>query len=134
MTLATRQTFAASQSSSIVAFFSRKHSRSAWIASSVPVFDRNLKQSATVFAGLYTLISNPSTRCSTTPKVRASPETRITRMGGYSMRGDQAPGFRVIQTSKGFSVVRFVEAQRGRKADHGLGHLTADLQQRPVFG
>ena len=52
MTLATRQIFAASQSSSIVALFSRKHSRRACIASSVPIFDRNLKQSATVLAGL----------------------------------------------------------------------------------
>jgi recombinational DNA repair protein (RecF pathway) len=52
MTLETRHTFAASQSSSIVALFSRKHSRRAWIANSVPTFDQNLKQSATVFAGL----------------------------------------------------------------------------------
>jgi hypothetical protein len=37
--------------------------------------------------------------------LRDAPEKRTTRMGGYSVRGDQAPGFRAIQTSNGFSVV-----------------------------
>ncbi len=52
MTLDIRQTLAASHRSSIVAFFSRQQSRSASMATSSPILLRNLKQSATVLAGV----------------------------------------------------------------------------------
>jgi hypothetical protein len=38
-------------SSSMVGFFSRQGLRSAWIAVPIPILERNLKQSATVFGG-----------------------------------------------------------------------------------
>ena len=50
MTLAIRQTLAAFQSSSLVAFFFRQQSRRASSATSRPTRLRNLKQSATVLA------------------------------------------------------------------------------------
>ncbi|HYU24085.1 MAG TPA: hypothetical protein VEO74_02700, partial [Thermoanaerobaculia bacterium] len=51
MTAATRQTRAKRQSSSIVNRFCRQPSRIAAMATSMPTLLRNLKQSATVFAG-----------------------------------------------------------------------------------
>src|SRR5689334_16230419 len=54
ITRATRQTFAASQSSSIEAFLFRRQSRSASSATSRPILFRYLKQSATVLAALNT--------------------------------------------------------------------------------
>jgi hypothetical protein len=45
MTLTTRHTLAARHSSSMEAFFSRYAARSAWIAVSTPILERNLKQS-----------------------------------------------------------------------------------------
>ena len=68
MTLATRQILAAAQSSSIVAFFDRRHSFNASMETSRPILFRNLKQSATVFAGVKTRSTAPDTLCCFTPK------------------------------------------------------------------
>src|SRR6267378_2889395 len=68
MTLATRQILAAAQSSSIVPFFECRHSFNASMATSSPILFRNLKQSATVFAGVKTRSTAPDTLCCFTPK------------------------------------------------------------------
>src|SRR5580693_4475499 len=101
MTLATRQTLAAAAISSIVAFFSRKHSFSASIATSVPILLRNLKQSATVFAGVYTFSVPPRTGYSLTPKLSAAPDILISRIVGEVIFGLQAFTPMAIQTSWG---------------------------------
>src|SRR6202051_3617539 len=67
-TLATRQTLGAAASSSIEAFFCWRHSLRASIAPSRPTLLRNLKQSATVFAGENTRRVAPEIEYSFIPK------------------------------------------------------------------
>jgi hypothetical protein len=87
---ATRQTLAAAQSSSMDAFLRRRYSRRASSATSMPILLRNLKQSATVFAGVYTLRVPPWMRYSFTPKWSADPEIRTNRIAGEVICGAHA--------------------------------------------
>jgi hypothetical protein len=80
--LATRSIFAKYHNSSLVNSLAAQPSRRASSATSVPILLRYLKQSATVLATLVTRTETPSTRCSSTPSVRAAPEKRISRSGG----------------------------------------------------
>src|ERR1700691_3587992 len=105
MMFATRQTLAAAHSSSIEAFLRRRHSRRASRATSVPILLRNLKQSATVFAGVYTLSVPPRTGYSFIPKCRAGPDMRTKRIGGEVMWGVHALTAMAIQTWCGDCVV-----------------------------
>jgi len=82
MTFATRQTFAAFQSSSMLAFLRLRVSRRASSATSRPSLFLYLKQSATVFAGLNTWINTFSIFLIWTPYLRGSPEKRTIRRGG----------------------------------------------------
>src|SRR5882762_600944 len=105
MTLVTRQTLAAAQSSSIVAFFVRRDSRRASMATSRPILFRNLKQSATVFAGLNTRRVAPEDAYSFTPKRSVGPDMRTRRIGGEETLGAQAFCPMAIHTSCGDWVV-----------------------------
>src|SRR3989442_10897890 len=90
MTFATRHTLAYFQSSSIVARRWRQKSRRASSATSRPILFRYLKQSATVFAALYTRTGTPSILCFSTPLVRAAPENLTILSGGWSTVGFHA--------------------------------------------
>jgi len=63
-----RQAFAAAISSSAVALHSRHVSLRASRAISSPTLFQTLKQSTTVFAGLYTFVLTPFSMCSCMPK------------------------------------------------------------------
>ena len=78
ITFATRQTLAACHRSSIVAFRSRRHSRSASIATSRPILFRYLKQSATVLAIEKTRVGTPSMSCISWPNSSDSLEQEST--------------------------------------------------------
>ena len=106
ITFATRQIFAAAQIMSMVAFFCRNVSRSASRAISRPILWRNLKQSATVLAGVKTGTSIPSILYFTTPNRRVSGEKRTTRSFTLSTLGVLAFCPIAIHTSKGDCVVR----------------------------
>ena len=73
MTLATRPIVAKCQSESTVSLPCDQPSRSASSATSRPILLRNLKQSATVLAGLKTGTFTPSIGTSSMPSVRALP-------------------------------------------------------------
>src|SRR6185369_2206298 len=104
ITLATRQILAYFQRSSILHLRLRRHSRSASIATSRPILLRYLKQSATVFAGQYSLTVTPSILWVSTPEENAASENLITRSWGVSTRGRAAFRSSAIQTSKGLCV------------------------------
>ena len=74
-------------------------------ATSSPILLRYLKQSTTVFAGLYTLTETPSICFSSMPSVRALPENRTNRMAGRVTSGSRAFRSIAIHTSKGACVV-----------------------------
>src|SRR5690606_10291517 len=78
----TRQTSAARQSSSIEPPCCRNSFRASRATSS-PTRLRNLKQSATVFAGPNTRTGTLSTTCSSTPNPIESGDIRTMRSGGY---------------------------------------------------
>ena len=82
-----------------------RYSRSASTARSTPILFRNLKQSATVFALEVIATSTPSTTYRSTPKERAPPENRTTRIGGQSAFGFLAFTSIASQTSCGLCVV-----------------------------
>jgi hypothetical protein len=71
------------------------------MATSTPILLRNLKQSATVFAGLNTRMIVPAIRCSSTPKRSACPNMRTSRIEGEGRFGAQAFWPTAILTSWG---------------------------------
>jgi hypothetical protein len=69
------------------------------MATSRPILSLYLKQSATVFWREVIFTATPSSSCVSTPKVRASPEKRKSRMGGQSTAGFHAFLSTASQTS-----------------------------------
>src|SRR5438105_13487261 len=95
MTLAMRRAWAARYSWSIVAFFCRRQSRRASIATSRPILLRYLKQSTTVRAGSVTRTVTFWRMCSSTPAVRAGEpddvQRRVIQPGQPGFRADGQP-------------------------------------------